>query len=424
MNDARAAARSIPFRTLLLAAAVALLAAAVVSISDTLILVFLGVFLALVFEVPLRTFVRWTGWGRGISATIVVLGSTVVVTVLALLLLVPLVGALRDFVKSLPEIVDQLRNSDELSWAGDSGGAENVQQGATNLADSVPHAISSILGIAGDAFSVGLAIFTLIFLALFLLIDMDRLRGVVRAVLMPADAERWLDTWERITETVSRWAIGALTIAVIAGTVQGGTAWLLGSSYALALGVIAGFLDLIPNLGATIAGFILVPTILAEEGLTDALIMLAVVLVYQQIENNLLGPDDLREGSEHLAVLRDPRRDDLRSAARGAGRSRRCARDRIAADRRHRGDPDAPCDGRRGARSPRGLLCRARRRGRPLVAAAPPARGYATASVPDPPPRAAFPAERSLNAKMTSVIPRMSAITPTQMTSRIALRPQ
>ena len=290
MSDARAAARSIPFRTLLLAAAVAALAAAVISISDTLILVFLGIFLALVFEIPLRAFVRWTKWGRGISATIVVLGSTVVVTLLGLLLLVPLVGALRDFVKSLPDIVQQLRDSGELSWAGDSGAAENVQQGASNLSDAIPHAISSILGLAGDAFSAGLWVFTLIFLALFLLIDMDRLRGVVRAILMPADADRWLDTWERITETVSRWAIGALAIATIAGTVQGGTAWLLGSSYALALGLIAGFLDLIPNLGATIAGFILVPTILAEEGLTDALIMLAVVLVYQQVENNLLGP--------------------------------------------------------------------------------------------------------------------------------------
>ena len=285
MSDARAAARSIPFRTLLLAAAVAL-AAAVISISDTLI----RIFLALVFEIPLRAFVRWTKWGRGISATIVVLGSTVVVTLLGLLLLVPLVGALRDFVKSLPDIVQQLRDSGELSWAGDSGAAENVQQGASNLSDAIPHAISSILGLAGDAFSAGLWVFTLIFLALFLLIDMDRLRGVVRAILMPADADRWLDTWERITETVSRWAIGALAIATIAGTVQGGTAWLLGSSYALALGLIAGFLDLIPNLGATIAGFILVPTILAEEGLTDALIMLAVVLVYQQVENNLLGP--------------------------------------------------------------------------------------------------------------------------------------
>lgn len=290
MNVARAAERTIAFRTLLIAVVVLAVAAAVISIRDTLLLVFLGIFLALVFEVPLRTFMRWTKRGRGLSATIVVLGSAAAATIFALLLLVPLVGALRDFLKDLPEVVQQLRDSDELSWAGDSGAGENVQQGADNLADAIPQAISSILGVAGDAFSVGLAVFTLLFLSLFLLIDMERLRGVVRSLLMPGDAERWLDTWERITQTVSRWAIGAITIAVIAGTVQGGTAALLGSSYALALGLIAGLLDLIPNLGATIAGFILVPTILAEEGLTDALIMLAVVLVYQQIENNLLSP--------------------------------------------------------------------------------------------------------------------------------------
>ena len=47
---------------------------------------------------------------------------------------------------------------------------------------------------------------------------------------------------------------------------------------------------MIPNLGATIAGFILVPVILAEEGLTAALIMLAVVLIYQQVENNVMTP--------------------------------------------------------------------------------------------------------------------------------------
>ena len=107
---------------------------------------------------------------------------------------------------------------------------------------------------------------------------------------MPGEDERWLGVWERITESVSRWAIGVVVIAVIAGTTQGVTAWLLGSSYAIALGVIAGLLDMIPNLGATIAGFILVPVIWAEEGLTSALIMLAVVLVYQQVENNVLTP--------------------------------------------------------------------------------------------------------------------------------------
>jgi predicted PurR-regulated permease PerM len=227
--------------------------------------------------------------GRGKSAAIVVLGSAAAVTVLALLLLVPLVGGLRDFLKALPDLVAELRESDELAWLGDAGG-ENVEDGATNLAEAIPESIGAILGVAGKAFSAGLAIFTILFLALFLLVDIDRLKRSFTSVLMPPSGERWLAVWERVTRTVSAWAIGALVIAVIAGTVQGTTAWLVGSSYAIALGLIAGVLDLIPTIGATIAGFILVPTVLAEEGLTAALIMLAVVLVYQQIENNLLTP--------------------------------------------------------------------------------------------------------------------------------------
>lgn len=47
---------------------------------------------------------------------------------------------------------------------------------------------------------------------------------------------------------------------------------------------------MIPNIGATIAGFVLSLTLLAEEGLTAALIMLAVVLIYQQVENSVLTP--------------------------------------------------------------------------------------------------------------------------------------
>ncbi len=107
---------------------------------------------------------------------------------------------------------------------------------------------------------------------------------------MPGEDERWLGVWERVTESVSRWAIAVVVIATIAGTTQGVTAWLLGSSFALALGVIAGLLDMIPNIGATIAGFVLVPALWAEEGIGAAVIMLIVLLVYQQIENNILTP--------------------------------------------------------------------------------------------------------------------------------------
>src|SRR5262249_2602762 len=120
--------------------------------------------------------------------------------------------------------------------------------------------------------------------------DIANLKRAFASMLMPGEDERWLAMWERVTESISRWAIGVVVIAVIAGTTQGVSAWLLGSSYALGLGVIAGLLDMIPNIGATIAGFILVPTLWAEEGITAAIIMLAVVLVYQQLENNIITP--------------------------------------------------------------------------------------------------------------------------------------
>ena len=197
---------------------------------------------------------------------------------------------MRDFLHDLPQLVDQLRNSDELSSLGDTGAAGNVQEGANAASASVPDAISAVLGIAGDFFSLFLAGFTILFVCLFLLVDIGKLRAAAASVMMPGEDDRWLAVWDQITESVSRWAIGVVVVASIAGTTQGLTAWLLGSSYALALGVIAGLLDMIPNIGATMAGFILVPTLWAEEGVTAAIIMAVVILVYQQVENSIITP--------------------------------------------------------------------------------------------------------------------------------------
>ena len=288
--DSRRIELLLPVRTLIVIAAAVGIAAAFRAIGDTFLIVFIGIFLALVFEYPVRLVMAKTRLSRGLAATITVLGSALLVTVFALLLLVPFVGGVRDFLQDLPAMVEDLRESDELSWLGDSGAAENVQSGAQEVSLSIPDAITAVLGIAGDFFGVFLAAFTILFICLFLLTDVTNLKRSLASVLMPGEDERWLGVWERVTESVSRWAIGVVVIATIAGTLQGTTAWLLGSSYALALGVIAGLLDMIPNIGATIAGFILVPALWAEEGLTAALIMLAVVLVYQQLENNILTP--------------------------------------------------------------------------------------------------------------------------------------
>ena len=280
----------LPMRTVIVVAAAIGLMAAFAAIGDTFLIVFVGIFLAFVFEYPVRYVIAKTRMSRGLAATVTVLGTALVVVCLLLLLLVPLVGSVRDFLQDLPALVEELRASDELASLGDSGAAGNVQDGAEQVSVSIPDAISAMLGIAGDFFTVFLAGFTILFICLFLLTDVGNLKRSLTSVLLPGDDDRWLLVWERVTETISRWAIGVIVIATIAGTIQGTTAWLLGSSYAIALGVIAGLLDMIPNIGATLAGFILVPTLWAEEGLTAAIIMLIVILAYQQLENNVLTP--------------------------------------------------------------------------------------------------------------------------------------
>jgi predicted PurR-regulated permease PerM len=291
----------VPIRALLLVVAVFVGVWALLSIANALMLVFTGVFLAFVFEYPLRLLMEKTRLGRGLAATVLVLGSVLVVAALALLLTASLLGSIRDLLNDSPELVADLR--DKLGSIGDTGAAEEVQDGADGLADSTPEELSELVGVAGKVFSLVLGVFTIVFVALFVLIDMPKIKRAVASLLAPPQRALTLDVWERITTTISRWAIGAATIAVIAGTVQGTTAWLLGSSYAIALGVIAGFLDLIPNLGATIAGFVLVPVVYSEEGLTAALIMLAVVLLYQQVENNLLTPTIQRKATNIWASL-------------------------------------------------------------------------------------------------------------------------
>ena len=76
-------------RTILIVAGALSVGAAFVAIGDSFLLVFVGIFLALVFEFPVRFVMARTRMSRGLAATITVLGTALAVTALFLALLVP-----------------------------------------------------------------------------------------------------------------------------------------------------------------------------------------------------------------------------------------------------------------------------------------------------------------------------------------------
>lgn len=88
---------------------------------------------------------------------------------------------------------------------------------------------------------------------------------------------------------VASYVAGALAIALIAGTVQFVAMKIAGVPFAAGLAVLVAVLDLIPMIGATIAGAVVVLVSLTVSTET-AVAMLLVVIVYQQIENNIIQP--------------------------------------------------------------------------------------------------------------------------------------
>ena len=77
---------------------------------------------------------------------------------------------------------------------------------------------------------------------------------------------------------------------MIAGLVAYITLTLLGVGFAAPLAVIVGVFDLLPLVGATIAAIIVGIVIFFYSFPADTIIWAIVVIVYQQIENNVLSP--------------------------------------------------------------------------------------------------------------------------------------
>jgi predicted PurR-regulated permease PerM len=296
-DTARKVELSISIQTILLVAGAVAIAFALASIANVLLIVFVSLFSVAVLS-PVVAAMERHGWNRGASSTVLVMGILIVIGVVVLVLAQAISGAVRGFSHDLPQIVDQVRHSD-LGRFINSGSnpldtlrahASDITRGAGKASGGVAHVGISAFGAVTVALSV-------IFLTLFGLIDEPRWRGWIGGLLYRDKRERYLQVTDRIIHTTSRYMVGNLAISLICGTVYGVTAVILGLPYPLALAVIGGILDLVPTIGATLAGIII--GIVALSVSVEALIAFAIVMVvYQQIENYILQPTIIGKAAE------------------------------------------------------------------------------------------------------------------------------
>jgi predicted PurR-regulated permease PerM len=281
---------SLSLRTILLVAGLAAVAWALASIANVLLVIFVSLFGVAVLSPVVSAMERRLGWSRGLCATVLVLAIVLGLGVVALVLVQAISGSVRGFSDHLPQIVDKVRHSDLGSVVnGGSDSVDTLRKHAGDIANGVGKVSGGVAHVGVSAFGAVTLVFSVVFLTLFGLIDEPRWRDWIGSLLYRDKRERFLRVTDRIIDTTSRYMLGNLAISVICGTVYGLTALLLGLPYPLALAVIAGILDLVPNIGATIAG-VIIGIVALSVSLEALIVFLVVIVVYQQIENYILQP--------------------------------------------------------------------------------------------------------------------------------------
>jgi predicted PurR-regulated permease PerM len=288
---------TVPVRTLLTLLVFGLLIALAILALDTLLSIFVAAVVALGLDPVVGAMVR-RGWKRG-RAAVAVFGA-LFATVVAIVVVTagPVWSEIQDFVRSLPAQWEHITNLPAFKDAASSTGVEaKVQEWLKDLVAALPDAASALLGAAGGVFGSILSLVTLTFLALFLLMERPTITDWLFGFTAPATEARWRPVLENSVGAVSSSLIGNIAVSLVAATVAGLSAYAFGLPFPLVLAMITGFLDLIPQVGATVAGVILVLVGLSVS--TPVAVAMAVIqIIYQQVENYIVYPIVYRRAVE------------------------------------------------------------------------------------------------------------------------------
>jgi predicted PurR-regulated permease PerM len=211
-------------------------------------------------------------------------------TAALVILLQAVVDAVRNFSDDLPRLIAEARSTEVGAFIDDgSDSLETLQTHADDITSGAAKVSTGVADVGVSAFGVVTLVFSITFLTLFGLIEAPRVRAWFAGLLYRDNRERVEQVTDRIVESTSRYMLGNIAISLICATVYGVTAVILDLPYPLALAVIAGILDLIPNIGSLIAG-IIIGIVALSVSFGAVVVFVIVMLVYQQVENYVLQP--------------------------------------------------------------------------------------------------------------------------------------
>ncbi|MFE4497147.1 AI-2E family transporter [Streptomyces niveus] len=255
---------------------------------------------------PLARFLRRHGWPPALAASVVMVLFLAAAVGVAALIAVPVASQSGELATGVADGIDKVRewaagpplniDDDEITGALDSGMAR--------LQDSVGSMVTTVVtGVSTVVNGVVTAVLALFLMFFFLKDGPKFLPWLARqlpgrlATDIPVVAAR---SWDTLGAFVRSQAFVGLLDAVFIGL----GLWIVDVPLVLPLAVLTFVSAFVPVVGALFAGLVAVLIALVSNGPTDALIVLAVIIVVQQLEGNVFQPMIQSRGlGLHAAVV-------------------------------------------------------------------------------------------------------------------------
>jgi predicted PurR-regulated permease PerM len=253
--------------------------------------ILVAIFLTLALNPAVEAFER-RGLRRGIATAVTSMLALGVMVAAGSLFIPTLVNEATGFADELPDYVNDVSEGrgplGELveRYEIDERVREAVQGGD---ASSVLGLSDTALAITQSVITFIVAVVTIAFMTFFMLLEGPRWMERFYGLLPEGSRETWRGIGRDIYRTVGGYVTGNLLISVIAGVSTTIVLLILDVPYAVALGLLVAILDLIPLAGATLAA-IIVTAVAFLTSIPAGIIVLAFMIVYQQVENHLLQP--------------------------------------------------------------------------------------------------------------------------------------
>ncbi len=289
-----AAARGIPLPAILttcgVVVAIYLAGKLAYRMRDVLLMILVAGFIAVILN-PMVVYVQRRVRRRGWAVAVVIGWATLVFIGLAVLFGYPLLNGVTHLSARLPALARDA--ADGQGWIGHLVRRFHLQQWVTQNAPKLQTLGTTLakpaLNFGKGAASVLGTVVTIFGLALLLLLEGPKIWSGLMGSLSPARAERWSRMSREINQSVTGYVVGDLLTSIIAGAVVFVTLAALGLPFPLLWALWVALVDFLPMIGGALAG---IPTVLfaTAHSLTDGIVMAAVFVAYQQLENHVLNP--------------------------------------------------------------------------------------------------------------------------------------